>query len=101
MLAPSYFQHHIHKKLRAAVGSLCRASVFFRNGSDGSKPDSFSAVLRGAEVRDGNAWGQYILETLELFGDEFSGDCRDDYPAGRVGKGMVWSKASKVRTGNE
>lgn len=27
-------------------------------------------TLRGAEVRDGNAWGQYILETLELFGDE-------------------------------
>lgn len=27
-------------------------------------------TLRGAEVRDGNAWGQYILKALEYFGDE-------------------------------
>lgn len=27
-------------------------------------------TLRGAEVRDGNAWGQYILKAMEYFGEE-------------------------------
>lgn len=27
-------------------------------------------TLRGAEVRDGNAWAQYIMEAKELFGDK-------------------------------
>lgn len=27
-------------------------------------------TLRGAQIRDGNAWGQYILKSLEYFGDE-------------------------------
>lgn len=27
-------------------------------------------TLRGAQVRDGNAWAEYILETLSLYGDE-------------------------------
>lgn len=27
-------------------------------------------TLRGAEVRDGNAWAQYIMDAKELFGDE-------------------------------
>lgn len=27
-------------------------------------------TLRGAQVRDGNAWAEYIMETLTLYGDE-------------------------------
>ena len=45
---PSHFQHHIYKKFRIVVGSLCRAVVFFRYCGDGSKPDSIPAVLCGA-----------------------------------------------------
>lgn len=27
-------------------------------------------TLRGAQIRDGNAWGQYILKAMEYFGDD-------------------------------